>query len=148
VGVVSFEPVLVAAGALIGFLSYGVGLVIFVYALRAIGSARTAAYYSVAPFIGALVAVVLLGEPVTWQLAIAALLMAFGVWLHLSEHHEHPHQHETLEHSHSHIHDMHHQHEHSAKDPAHEPHVHTHVHRPTRHTHPHFPDAHHTHGHT
>jgi drug/metabolite transporter (DMT)-like permease len=148
VGVVSFEPILVAAGALIGFLSYGVGLVIFVYALRAIGSARTAAYYSVAPFIGALVAVVLLGEPVTWQLAIAALLMAFGVWLHLSEHHEHPHQHETLEHSHSHIHDMHHQHEHSAKDPAHEPHVHTHVHRPTRHTHPHFPDAHHTHEHT
>lgn len=146
-GVLSFEPRLIVAGGFIGFMSYGVGLVLFVLALRAVGSARTAAYYSVAPFMGASIAVLLLGELFTLQLALAALLMGFGVWLHLTEHHEHPHDHMLLKHSHSHNHDLHHQHEHGSGDPAGEPHVHAHVHRPMRHSHPHFPDPHHSHGH-
>lgn len=146
-GILTFEPRLIAAGGIIGFLAYGVGLVLFVIALRLVGSARTAAYYSVAPFMGTALAVLLLGEPVTLQLALAGALMGVGVWLHLTEHHEHAHDHPLIQHTHAHLHDLHHQHEHGANDPPGEPHTHAHVHRPIRHSHAHFPDLHHMHGH-
>ena len=102
-------PTIGMAG-LIGFLSYGVSLVLFVMALRHLGTARTGAYFSTAPFIGAAAAVLLLGEALSWQLGVAGLLMAWGVWLHISEVHEHDHVHEALEHGHAHSHDAHHQH--------------------------------------
>jgi drug/metabolite transporter (DMT)-like permease len=135
---------LVAAG-LVGFLSYGVSLVLFVLALRHLGSARAGAYFSVAPFFGTAVAL-LLGDAVTWQLAVAGVLMAWGVWLHITERHAHQHVHDHLEHTHNHIHDEHHQHAHDAwYGPA--PHTHFHVHEPLVHTHPHYPDVHHRHEH-
>ena len=133
---------------IVGFLGYGVSLALFVLALRDLGTARTGAYFSTAPFIGSTVAVVVLGEPVTAQLLVAGALIAFGVWLHLTEHHEHEHVHEALVHAHPHVHDIHHQHAHSASDPPGEPHTHSHEHRPMRHVHPHVPDMHHTHRHT
>ena len=77
--------------------------VLFVLALRHLGSARTGAYFSVAPFLGAIIAIAVLGEPITPQLVIAGLLMAFGVWLHLTERHAHEHRHEAIEHEHSHL---------------------------------------------
>jgi drug/metabolite transporter (DMT)-like permease len=131
----------------IGFLGYGVSLVLFVLALRHIGTARTGAYFSRAPFVGAVISVLLLHDSVGPFLLVAALLMGIGVWLHLSEKHEHEHYHEYLEHSHRHVHDEHHQHEHEpGVDPT-EPHTHWHVHQPMTHTHPHYPDIHHRHGH-
>jgi drug/metabolite transporter (DMT)-like permease len=133
---------------IVGFLGYGVSLALFVVALRDLGTARTAAYFSTAPFIGSAVALIVLGEPVTAQLLVAGALMAFGVWLHLTEHHEHDHFHEALVHAHPHVHDIHHRHTHSASDPPGEPHTHSHEHRPVRHTHPHVPDMHHTHRHS
>ena len=108
-------PEIVAQAALLGFASYGASLTLFVIALRHLGTARTGAYFSVAPFFGTLLAILLLNEPVTPQLLAAGLLMAFGVWLHLSEQHEHGHRHETLEHTHEHVHgelDDHHIHNH------------------------------------
>jgi drug/metabolite transporter (DMT)-like permease len=136
-----------SAGALmVGFLAYGVSLSLFVVGLRHLGTARTGAYFSVAPFFGALLAVAM-GEAVTLPLLIAGALMAAGVWLHLTEHHEHLHAHEALEHDHVHVHDAHHQHAH---DPAVAPgtrHRHWHRHEMLTHTHPHYPDAHHTHAH-
>jgi len=132
----------------VGFVGYGVSLALFVVALRGLGTARTGAYFSTAPFIGSAVAVIVLGEPVTAQLLVAAAWMSFGVWLHLTEHHEHEHVHETLVHAHPHVHDIHHQHAHSASDPPGEPHTHSHEHRPMRHAHPHVPDMHHTHRHS
>lgn len=72
---------------LVGFLGYGVSLVLFVFALRHLGTARTGAYFSTAPFLGAIAALGFLQEPLTGQLALAGLLMGIGVWLHLSEHH-------------------------------------------------------------
>jgi drug/metabolite transporter (DMT)-like permease len=132
---------------LVGFFGYGISLALFVLALRHLGSARTAAYFSTAPFLGALAAVALLHEPVTVQLLAAGLLMGMGVWLHLTEHHSHEHEHESLEHSHPHVHDEHHQHAHAADDPSGEPHTHRHRHERQRHTHPHVPDMHHTHRH-
>lgn len=137
----------IAAAGLIGFLGYGVSLALFVLALRDLGTARTGAYFSTAPFLGTFAAVVFLREPVTVQLIAAGLLMAIGVWLHLTEQHDHDHMHEFMEHAHPHMHDAHHQHQHGPDDPPGEPHTHTHSHGRLRHTHPHVPDMHHHHKH-
>lgn len=136
----------VAAGALVGFLGVGVSLVMFMLALRHLGTARTGAYFSLAPFIGALLALVLFREPLTWQLVAAGVLMAIGLWLHLAERHEHNHTHTELVHEHVHVHDAHHQHPHDG--PVSEPHSHPHRHTAIRHSHPHYPDLHHRHRHT
>ena len=133
--------------ALVGFLGYGVSLVLFVYALRHLGTARTGAYFSTAPFLGAIAALALLQEPLTVQLLAASALMAIGVWLHLTEHHEHLHRHEAMEHAHPHVHDEHHQHVHTPADLPGEPHTHAHRHEPLEHRHPHAPDMHHVHKH-
>ena len=131
----------------VGFVGYGVSLALFVIALRGLGTARTSAYFSTAPFIGSAAAVIALGDAVTVQLVIAGILMAVGVWLHMTEHHEHEHVHGPMAHAHPHIHDEHHRHAHSAVDPPGEPHTHLHQHKPIRHLHPHVPDMHHTHRH-
>jgi len=136
-----------AASLFVGFFSYGLSLTLFVVALRHLGTARTSAYFSTAPFVGAAVAVALLGEAVTWQFGVAAILMAVGVWLHLSERHEHKHRHEALEHTHEHDHDEHHQHAHDKPVQPGARHTHSHRHEPLTHAHPHFPDAHHRHRH-
>ncbi len=137
----------VAAAAVVGFFGYGASLALFVLALRHLGTARTGAYFSLAPFVGTVLAIALLGEAITPQLVIAGLLMALGLWLHLSEQHEHEHAHEALEHEHRHQHDAHHQHTHDAAAPVGEPHSHRHRHAPMVHRHPHYPDIHHRHGH-
>ena len=139
--------VAIAGAAVVGFFGYGVSLVLFVLALRHLGAARTGAYFSTAPFLGAALALVLFREPVTVQLIAAAGLMAIGVYLHLSERHEHEHLHEALDHEHRHVHDDHHQHAHGPDDPSGEPHTHRHRHVPMRHKHPHYPDLHHRHEH-
>ena len=135
------------AAGVVGLLGYGVSLILFVLALRNLGTARTGAYFSAAPFIGATIAIVFLSEPLTYQFAAAALLMGLGVYLHLTERHEHAHAHEAMDHEHAHSHDEHHQHDHSPADPPGEPHSHWHHHAPLTHKHPHFPDLHHTHRH-
>jgi drug/metabolite transporter (DMT)-like permease len=140
----------VAAAALVGFASYGASLALFVVGLRELGTARTGAYFSVAPFFGAVLAIVLLGEPVTTPLAAAGVLMAIGVALHLSERHVHRHVHEPLAHTHEHIHgagDVHHDHAHQPPVAPGTRHSHAHRHEPTVHSHPHYPDAHHRHEH-
>jgi drug/metabolite transporter (DMT)-like permease len=138
----------VGLAGVIGFLGYGVSLVLFVLGLRHLGAARTAAYFSTAPFIGALLALVWLHESPTPRLLEAGLLMGFGLYLHLRERHEHWHVHETLEHEHAHTHDEHHRHAHGALDPPREPHSHRHRHEPLEHSHAHYPDLHHRHGHS
>jgi hypothetical protein len=136
---------IVAAAAIVGSLGIGVSLVLFVLALRHLGAARTSAYFSLAPFIGAVPAIVALGEAASLNLALAGLLMGIGLWLHLAERHEHEHEHEPLEHEHRHRHDLHHQHAHEA--PVMEPHSHWHRHASLWHAHPHYPDLHHRHPH-
>lgn len=133
------------AAAVLGFFAIGVSLVLFILALRHLGTARTGAYFSLAPFIGATIAVLLLGEPATPQLLAAGALMGLGLWLHLSERHEHTHSHEPLDHEHAHVHDAHHRHRHD--EPVAEPHSHRHRHQPMRHKHVHYPDLHHRHPH-
>jgi drug/metabolite transporter (DMT)-like permease len=139
-------PVLLAAGV-IGLFGYGLSLTLFVLALRHIGTARTGAYFSIAPFVGAVIAIPLLGESVSLGLGVAAALMGAGVWLHLTERHEHEHRHEVMEHDHLHLHDEHHRHMHGPEQAAGEPHSHPHRHEELPHSHPHYPDIHHRHGH-
>lgn len=137
------------AGAMgIGLVAYGISLTLFIVAMRHIGTARAGAYFSVAPFFGALLAV-MLGAQVTGPLVIAAALMAVGVWLHLTERHEHTHTHEAITHDHWHTHDEHHRHEHGdAPELANGArHRHVHTHEPITHAHEHYPDAHHRHRH-
>ena len=151
IGVLSGATVSVSTvwllAAIIGFFGYGLSLVLYVVALRHLGAARTGAYFSTAPFLGAAISVVALGDAVTPSLFIAGGLMALGVWLHFTEHHEHPHTHEPTGHVHPHVHDEHHQHKHKARDPAGEPHTHWHEHGRLAHAHPHMPDTHHAHRH-
>jgi drug/metabolite transporter (DMT)-like permease len=140
------SSMLVAAGV-VGFLGYGASLVLFVHGLRHLGAARAGAYFSTAPFIGALLALGVLGEPVTPALLAAAALMGIGVYLHLTETHAHEHAHDPVEHEHRHTHDVHHQHAHRPDDPVGEPHSHPHRHAALTHKHPHYPDLHHRHEH-
>lgn len=141
------EPATVMTAGLVGFLGYGLSLTLFVLALRHLGAARTGAYFSTAPFLGAVLALPLLGDSVTLQLLGGGLLMGLGVWLHLTEHHEHEHEHAVMTHEHRHTHDAHHQHGHEPGDPPGEPHSHVHAHGRLRHAHPHAPDMHHQHSH-
>ena len=145
-----WPPLPALGGALlVGWLAYGVSLALFVVGLRHLGTARTGAYFSVAPFFGAVLAIPLLGEPISAPLLIAAALMALGVWLHLTEQHLHPHTHEPMEHEHEHEHehDAHHQHPHDEPIPTGAKHRHQHRHEPLTHGHAHFPDSHHRHSH-
>lgn len=140
---------------LIGFAGYGISLVLFVVALRGLGAARTGAYFGIAPFVGALVAILVFGESPTPLFWTAGLLMGIGVWLHLTEHHAHSHQHTLLHHNHPHRHDEHHLHSHPAdtvpgtfQTPPNATHTHPHTHAPLCHSHPHYPDIHHRHEHS
>ncbi len=139
----------IGAAALVGLLGYGASLVLYVIALRQLGTARTGAYYAAAPFIGVGLSVLLLGETLTTPVIVAALLMALGLYLHLTEDHGHDHDHPTIEHTHPHQHDTHHSHEHEpavALAPG-TSHSHRHAHATLLHRHPHYPDLHHRHRH-
>jgi len=146
-GVAIPGPTEIVAAGIVGLVSYGVSLTLFVWALRHIGTARTGAYFSTAPFIGAAISLVVWQDqpsPVFWA---AGALMVIGVLLHLTERHAHQHDHEAMTHQHLHWHDEHHQHAHQPTDPPGEPHSHVHHHPQLTHVHPHYPDIHHRHRH-
>jgi drug/metabolite transporter (DMT)-like permease len=137
----------IAGAMVLGLLGYGISLVLFVLALRGLGAARTGAYFSTAPFLGAAIAILVFGEhpsPLFWP---ASLLMGIGVWLHLQERHEHMHTHQPIPHAHRHVHDEDHQHHHDSDWDGREPHTHDHTHALLTHSHPHYPDIHHQHEH-
>lgn len=131
----------------LGLLGYGLSLVLYIYAMRQVGTTRTAAYFATAPFMGGALSIAIFGQTSGTLFWIAAACMAAGVWLHLTERHSHEHRHEELVHHHRHSHDEHHQHAHDASSDLTEPHTHEHRHEPLRHSHPHYPDIHHRHRH-
>jgi drug/metabolite transporter (DMT)-like permease len=131
----------------VGLLGYGISLVLFVLALRGLGAARTGAYFSTAPFIGAATALMVFPETTSLAFWMAMGLMSVGVWLHLTERHAHEHTHIELSHGHVHCHDEHHQHVHDFEWDGVEPHTHDHKHAKLKHEHAHFPDVHHRHSH-
>ncbi|MGO9556538.1 MAG: DMT family transporter [Syntrophobacteraceae bacterium] len=141
-------PLASFAAMFLGILGYGLSLVCFVVSLRHLGTARTGAYFSIAPFVGAALSILILREGVTALFFIGAFLMGIGVWIHLTEYHAHEHSHEEVVHDHGHSRDEHHEHEHDeelALSGA--AHAHPHVHCKLLHSHPHYPDIHHRHRH-
>jgi len=140
------EPLQVVSTLGIGALSYGISLILFINALRLIGSARTTTYFAAGPFFGMLFAMVVLAEfpnPYQWG---ACFVMLVGVWALSREQHTHLHTHEPVRHKHRHVHDEHHQHAHDGTEGT-EPHDHFHSHTPITHAHVHWPDIHHRHNH-
>ncbi len=137
----------IAQASITGFVGYGLSLVLFILALRRLGTARTGAYFSTAPFVGAAISILIFHDDVTVKTVLASAFMVFGVWLHLTERHEHEHHHFDEEHEHLHRHDLHHQHDHPEGIAVTEPHIHKHRHSAMTHSHPHYPDTDHRHSH-
>jgi drug/metabolite transporter (DMT)-like permease len=135
----------VILGAMIlGFMSYGLSIVLFIHALRALGAARTSALFGTAPLAGMLLSFLLFWEFPGWTFILALPLMIFGALFLVSEHHEHQHTHTLTIHDHAHIHsDEHHAHENDAVED--EKHAHLHIHDQPAHSHDHMPDLHHRH---
>ena len=143
----------------LGYVSYGLSIILYIHALRAVGAARQGALFAAAPFAGALLAVPVLGDRIGAFEVLAGVAMAAGVALLASDMHVHEHAHEAVEHEHLHVHDAHHRHAHDALRPAApadagdrdpppgESHAHPHVHAPLVHSHPHVSDVHHRHEH-
>ena len=107
---------------LLGFVAYGLSIHFYIMAQKNLGAAKTSAFYSVAPFLGVLFSVVLLGERPTLQFYAAALIMLIATVLMVKDtialQHTHAHEHT---HTHAHAHgDLVHTHEHT--------HVHSHLH--------------------
>jgi drug/metabolite transporter (DMT)-like permease len=140
----------IAGALLLGSASYGASVVLDAYALRLVGAAREAAYFATAPFVGAVLGLIIFPDTFRWIDGAAMATMAVGVVFLVRERHQHNHVHTVMSHEHSHIHDEHHQHDHDASftvDANGKPHSHSHHHEPLSHSHPHTPDAHHRHRH-
>jgi len=144
----SIPPVEIVCAALgLGAVSYGLSIVLDAYALRVLGTAREAAIFATAPFVGALLALPILAESLSRADIFAGVIMAGGVVLLLGERHQHVHVHAPLLHDHTHVHDEHHHHDHPSGIPTAEPHAHVHQHDRLAHSHPHVSDVHHRHRH-
>jgi drug/metabolite transporter (DMT)-like permease len=136
----------ISGALIIGALSYGASLVLFIHALREIGSARTSTWFAAGPFFGTILSVIVLGERPPGAYWVAAPLMLSGMFFLYRELHRHSHRHESLIHSHPHEHDEHHNHEHGDGENG-VKHDHSHEHKPITHSHVHWPDIHHRHIH-
>jgi drug/metabolite transporter (DMT)-like permease len=146
----SFPKPLAALGALLlGNLSYGISIALFILAMRDLGAARTSAFFGTAPFVGALISFLLFQEFPNVLFLISLPIMIVGAVLLLGEEHAHKHVHAVIEHDHRHRHDDgHHAHGHAEGEiPANGFHSHPHVHEAVEHLHPHKPDIHHRHDH-
>lgn len=75
----SLKTILIAG--LLGFVSFGLSIFFYILAQRYIGAAKTSAYYAIAPFLSVILAIVFLGETITFQFIIALSLMIIGSYL-------------------------------------------------------------------
>jgi drug/metabolite transporter (DMT)-like permease len=125
---------------LLGFISYGLSTMLFIYSMRGLGASRTSALYGTAPLAGVILSILIFHDPITWSFILAAILMAAGALLLSSEEHAHFHIHMPVVHEHRHTHDEFHNH-----DMAQVTHSHEHEHPRTEHEHGHMPDIHHRH---
>jgi len=145
-GGAGFQGVVIAA-LLVGAVSYGFSITLYVTAAQGLGATRSQIIFSTSPFFGLLLSVTLLGEAFTAAQAIASGIMAVSLFVLFSEKHEHTHRHNSMAHQHVHRHDeVHHNHIHDGiQDTLN--HLHWHEHDSEEHGHKHWPDLHHRHGH-
>lgn len=66
---------------LLGFVAYGLSIYTYVYAQRFIGAAKTSAFYALAPFIGALISLILFPKVPALLFIISFIIMALGSFL-------------------------------------------------------------------
>ena len=125
---------------LLGFVSYGLSTMLFIYSMRGLGASRTSALYGTAPLAGVILSILIFHDPITWSFIVAATLMVAGALLLSSEEHAHFHIHQPVIHEHRHSHDEFHNH-----DIVNGVHSHEHEHARTEHEHGHMPDIHHRH---
>jgi drug/metabolite transporter (DMT)-like permease len=138
----------IVLGLLLGSVSYGISIVLFVRALRDLGAARTGVLFGTAPFIGAAVSLMVFRDLPTLSFILSLPLLGVGVGILSRERHEHRHVHALLTHTHLHTHaDDHHNHVHEEGVHPASQHAHLHTHKPMVHTHTHRPDVHHRHVH-
>jgi drug/metabolite transporter (DMT)-like permease len=142
-----FPPLsLLFAALILGGLSYGASIVLFIRAMRGMGAARTSALFNIAPLIGVILSLLLLGDQPGWMFYLTLPILATGAWLLMSEAHTHEHHHLPVTHEHAHNHsDGHHTHNHDVLVTG--SHSHIHVHEEQVHDHDHLPDTHHRHAH-
>ena len=125
---------------LLGFISYGLSTMLFIYSMRGLGASRTSALYGTAPLAGVILSILIFHDPITWAFIVAAILMVAGALLLANEEHAHFHIHMPVVHEHRHTHDEFHEH-----DTTEVTHSHEHEHPRTEHEHGHMPDIHHRH---
>ena len=65
---------------LLGFVAYGLSIYFYIYAQRTLGAAKTSAYYAIAPFIGALLSVVIFASPPKAMFWVAFAVMMTGTY--------------------------------------------------------------------
>lgn len=137
----------IAAALVVGALTYGASIVLYITSAHALGSTRAQIAFSSAPFFGAVLSALFLGESLTVAHLGSGLLFAAGIGLLSAERHSHLHEHEAIEHEHEHPHGEGH-HDHGHVDVPRAPlHAHRHEHVAVTHDHPHAPDLHHRHDH-
>ncbi len=136
-------------GLLLGFFSYGFSLILFIKALRNLGSARTSAFFGFAPFLGTIISIIIFKDKQNVLFYISLPIMITGAYLLLKEEHTHKHIHEEILHEHLHNHnDGHHEHTHEIDEEIENgKHSHKHTHEKKEHSHEHLPDIHHRHQH-
>jgi drug/metabolite transporter (DMT)-like permease len=137
----------ILAIVMLGSISYGFSIVLFIRGLRELGIVQTGALFASAPGFAALLSWVFLHEPMHPAALLALAGMTGGALLLSTDVHEHEHTHEATEHAHEHEHDEHHQHEHQPGQLEQVPHAHWHRHEPVSHRHSHTHDVHHRHPH-
>lgn len=143
----SMPPLRSALSAmLLGSLSYGFSIVLFIRAMRGLGAARTSALFGTAPLAGVALSFLIFGGAPPWGFAVALVLMVVGTIILIREQHGHFHTHEAMVHEHAHSHDDGH-HEHYHEGASVREHSHVHEHGNLNHEHEHMPDLHHRHTH-
>jgi drug/metabolite transporter (DMT)-like permease len=141
------SPGVTLLALLLGSLSYGLSIFLFVYAMRGLGAGRTSALFGTAPLAGILLSFLIFREIPGIFFFIALLVIASGAYILLMEDHDHVHVHENIVHEHRHTHkDGHHEHEHIVESDR-QSHSHVHTHDILEHAHDHAPDIHHRHSH-
>lgn len=142
----SSDIIYILMALLLGSISYGLGIYLYIKAQRELGAARTSAYYAVAPFIGVILSIIIFNENITLSFIMALAIMILGAYFAAVEKHNHSHIHNEITHEHRHSHsDNHHNHIHNYKVSGEHSHVHTH--EKIEHNHKHTPDMHHIHSH-
>ena len=103
---------------LLGYVSYGLSIFVYIRAQRILGAAKTSAYYAVAPFVGSFLSFVVNGEKLAVEYFVGLALMFIGtvfvVYDTMIKNHLHGHMH-TIVHTHNgvtHTHVIMHTHEH------------------------------------